>query len=88
MSSSLKIFFCGLIFLVSAPSFAQRILSGRVQDKKGEAIPLALVSIDTLKLTTSTNMDGQFSLSAPERSSYLISVSAEGFTTLQVNITA
>lgn len=88
MSSSLKIFFCGLIFLVSAPSFAQRILSGRVQDKKGEAIPLALVSIDALKLATSTNMDGQFSLSAPERSSYLISVSADGYTTLQVNVTA
>ncbi|HEY8398592.1 MAG TPA: carboxypeptidase-like regulatory domain-containing protein, partial [Flavihumibacter sp.] len=75
----------GLLFAVIA--FPQnRTLSGRVTDEKGNPVAHASILVKGSQVGTSSDENGQFSLSVPESATHL-TVSALQFTEQEVRIT-
>lgn len=74
-----RLFLLIVINILSLSSFAQKyILSGKVIDDKGEVIPNAAIFIEELKTGSSTNLDGNFSITI-EKGDYNFVFSSLGF---------
>ncbi len=78
----LLLLLCSTVSMLSA----QVTYTGRVQDELGTAIPFATVLIKGTNRGTSTNQDGQFSISA--RSGEVLVVSALGFDPGEITLAA
>ena len=62
----LKIFFCVMAVLVTAPAFAQILIEGTIKDKKTkEGIPFAHVYVEGTTTVAVSDIDGIFVLSVP-----------------------
>lgn len=68
---NILLFFC-LILLVSQLRAQSRIISGKVQDEKGNPVPGASIQIKGSRRGTSTTADGVFSISAPSNAKTLV----------------
>ena len=55
----------GLLFLLGSSAFAQRTISGTVVDNIGEPVPFATVGVVGTTIGTTTDFDGNFSLTVP-----------------------
>jgi TonB-linked SusC/RagA family outer membrane protein len=64
-----------LVFLLTLPAltFAQRTVTGKVTDDKGDALPGASVIVKGTQKGTNTNATGEFSLDADDRSTLVFS---------------
>ncbi|MBK9211392.1 MAG: carboxypeptidase-like regulatory domain-containing protein [Saprospiraceae bacterium] len=74
----------GLLF-ISAFTFAQRMVSGKVLDDKGAALVGASVGIKNTELGTMTDENGIYSLEVPSNDAVLV-ISYIGFTNREVII--
>ncbi|MGB3091049.1 MAG: carboxypeptidase-like regulatory domain-containing protein, partial [Chitinophagaceae bacterium] len=80
-------FFLFLLLLITSVSIAQnKTVTGKVVGEKGEGISKASVVVKGTKLGTSTNNNGEFSLSVPATAKNLIISSVE-FESKEVAIT-
>jgi len=75
----------GIVF-IALTATAQRIVTGRVTDKAGEAIPNASVLLRGSNKGTVTDDKGSFSISLPASAKVLV-ITAIGFAPLNVSIT-
>ncbi len=80
------VLFCSLVFLCDQLWAQSRVISGKVLDEKGNAIPSASVQIKGSRRGTTTTPDGVFSISVPSSAKTLV-VSSLNFTTQDVPIT-
>ena len=79
-----------LIFILLFPSiyiFCQNTLSGKIIDNNKEAVIGASLKINKLSLASSTNLDGEFSISNVPNGSHDLVISAVGYKTLSQSIT-
>lgn len=76
----------GVVFAV-APAFAQRTLTGKVTDEKGNPVANASVVVKGTSTGTATKVDGTFSLTVPAGAKTLL-FSAVDMKTLEVAIDA
>src|SRR5690242_15487983 len=76
---------CSLIFLCGQLWAQSRIISGKVQDEKGNPVPGASVQIKGSRRGTSTTTDGVFSISVPATAKKL-TVSSVNFASQEVEI--
>lgn len=80
--------YSGILFflmILSSHSFAQsRIVSGKVTDASGEAIPGATILVKGTTSGTTTDLDGNYSINASE--SQVLIFSFIGFTTQEVTV--
>src|SRR4051812_1172555 len=74
--------------LFTAQLLAQnRTVSGKVTDDKGLGIPNASVTVKGTNVGTTTNSDGNFTLSLPARASTLV-ISSVGMASREISITS
>jgi len=66
---------------------AQRTITGKVTDEKGDAIPNASVVIKGTSTGTTTSIDGIFSISVPQNVSTLV-VSSIGMGSSEITLTS
>ena len=71
-----------MLFLVSGFAFAQQTISGLVTDEAGVPLPGATVVVDQTNDGTTTDFDGNYSISASDGQS--ISISFVGYQTLSI----
>ena len=71
-----------LLLLVSGFTFAQQTISGLVTDEAGVPLPGATVVVDQTNDGTTTDFDGNYSISASDGQS--ISISFVGYQTLSI----
>jgi TonB-dependent starch-binding outer membrane protein SusC len=71
-----------LAMLISAPAWAQRSISGKVTDEKGNGIPNASIAVRGSTVGTVTQVDGSYTLNLPANARNLV-FSALGFVTNQ-----
>ncbi|GAE19972.1 TonB-dependent receptor [Bacteroides pyogenes DSM 20611 = JCM 6294] len=79
--------FAGLVLLSVSFVFAQVAVRGTVKDETGEGIPGASVQVKGTSQGTITDIDGKFSLAAPNKNSVLV-VSFIGYTTVEQKVDA
>lgn len=73
-----------LILVISSPAFSQQVIEGRVVDKQtGEPVPFASIGIMGTSKGTSSNLNGQFSISVTEP--FTIKVSCVGYESQLIN---
>jgi TonB-dependent starch-binding outer membrane protein SusC len=75
----------GLLLLSTVIAFAQKSVSGRVSDSKGDAIPGASVAVKGTKTGTITDANGDYKLQAPNSGGTLV-VSSIGYGIKEVAI--
>jgi TonB-dependent starch-binding outer membrane protein SusC len=80
----LRLFVVLLAFCSTTSLLAQRTVTGKINDEKGDGIPSASVLIKGTNQGTVTDIDGNFSLSVPDNSTLIIS--SVGFTTQEVAV--
>lgn len=74
------LFFC----LISATAFSQRTVEGRIVDKEtGKPVPYASIGISGTSQGTSSNLNGEFSLSLPRF--FSVKVSCVGYESIVIN---
>src|SRR6056300_644976 len=73
-----------LLLLVSGFTFAQQTISGLVTDEAGVPLPGATVVVDQTNDGTTTDFDGNFSISASNGQS--ISISFVGYNTVSIAV--
>ena len=78
-----------LIFLacICANVFAQRMISGKVLDENGNALPGVSIIIRGTTGGTQTKTDGSFTLSAPGSGAVELSLSSAGYKPLSLTVT-
>jgi len=77
--------FFSLLLLVSELPAQSRIISGKVQDEKGNPVPGASIQIKGSRRGTSTTADGVFSISAPSSAKILV-VSSVNFAAQEIPV--
>jgi len=75
----------GIFLFLSVPIFAQLQVSGTVKDNYGESLPGVTILVKGTSQGTVTDIDGSYSLNAPNAQSVLV-FSFVGMETLEVNI--
>lgn len=68
-----------LLLLISIPAFTQTIISGRIADEKGEAIPGANVSIKGSYDGASSSVDGSFRFTTTETGAQVLVATFVGY---------
>jgi TonB-linked SusC/RagA family outer membrane protein len=76
-----------LVFFGVSTMLAQRTISGKITDEKGESLIGASLLVKGTSTGTVTDFDGNFSLSVPEGSNVLV-VSYTGFSTEEITLGA
>ncbi|WP_341228228.1 TonB-dependent receptor [uncultured Arcticibacterium sp.] len=76
-----------LLLLITLPVLSQTIISGKVSDKKGEALPFANISLEGTYDGGSSDIDGNFNFSTEEKGEHILQISMIGYKTLKENIT-
>lgn len=77
---------CGLLWMMSIVAFAQKSVSGKVSDSKGDGVPGASVSVKGTTTGTITDAEGNFKISVPNAGGTLV-VSSIGYKTVQIQVT-
>ena len=75
-----------LLLLISIPTFAQTIVSGKIADEKGDAIPGANVSIKDSYDGASSSVDGSFRFTTQESGAQMLIATFVGYKTLNVAV--
>src|SRR5690554_4548363 len=75
----------GIFLFLSVPIFAQLQVSGTVKDNYGESLPGVTILVKGTSQGTVSDIDGSYSLNAPNAQSVLV-FSFVGMETLEVNI--
>jgi TonB-linked SusC/RagA family outer membrane protein len=78
-------FLCSLVLLCGQLLAQSRIISGKVQDEKGNPVPGASVQIKGSRRGTSTTQDGVFSISVPASAKAVV-VSSVNFSSQEIPI--
>lgn len=73
------------LLLIATITFAQRTVTGKVTARNNQPVAGATVSVKGTNIATSTNNDGNFSLTAPSNNNILV-ISSIGFADQEVNI--
>ena len=73
-----KLYSIIVIIVLVVPAFNAQVLTGVVSSAKGETIPFASIYIKELTTGTTTNLDGEYSLSLTP-GTYKVSFQALGF---------
>jgi hypothetical protein len=69
---------------ISSAAFSQRVVEGKIVDKDtGKPVPFASIGLVGLPRGTSSNIDGEFSLTAPD--SYTLKVTCLGYESITLN---
>lgn len=67
LRTSKQIIICGILCLLSIPTFAQKVINGTISDAQtDEALPAANISIQDTYRGTITNENGDYTLSIPD----------------------
>ncbi|PLK43344.1 TonB-dependent receptor [Emticicia sp. TH156] len=77
---------CGLLWMMSIVAFAQKSVSGKVSDARGEAIPGASISVKGTTTGTISDAEGNFKINVPTAGGTLV-ISSIGYKTVQVALT-
>ena len=84
----------GAIFFNISWAFAQTVVSGKVNDNSGKAVPFATlkfyenkVSAENIKAEKIADEGGNFQIQIPENGNYIVSASAIGYDDFQKNYT-
>ena len=80
----LKSLFVMLFFTISLGVSAQETISGKATDSNGEGLPGVTVQVQGTSTGTITDLDGNFTLSAP--SDAVLTISSVGFTTQEISV--
>ena len=84
-SVKLNLFFLGIFILFTVHSFAQVQVSGTVIDNTGDSLPGVSILVKGTSRGGVTDLDGRYSLQAPDDQSILV-FSYVGMQTQEVNI--
>ncbi|RFS16678.1 TonB-dependent receptor [Emticicia sp. C21] len=76
---------CGLLWMMSIVAFAQKSVSGKVSDSKGEGVPGASVSVKGTTTGTISDAEGNFKINAPNAGGTLV-ISSIGYKTVEIAI--
>jgi len=79
------VFLLGMLVVCLQLLAQNRVISGKVTDAQGSAVPNASVTVKGTSVGTTTNAEGNFSLNIPESARALI-VSSVGFANQEVSI--
>lgn len=78
--------FCGLLWLMSMAAFAQKSVSGKVSDAKGDGVPGASVTVKGTTTGTISDANGGFKINVPNSGGTLV-FSSIGYKTQEVKLT-
>lgn len=76
---------CGLLWMMSFVAFAQKSVSGKVSDSRGEGVPGASISVKGTTTGTISDAEGNFKISVPNSGGTLV-ISSIGYKTVQLPI--
>ncbi len=82
-----KIIFFAFVMLSSVTMIAQTTITGTVQDESGETLLGANIKVSGQAVGTTTDFDGNFTLTVNQQPPFTIEVSMLGFQTAKVEIT-
>src|SRR6218665_743280 len=77
---------CGILWLMSIVAFAQKSVSGKVSDSKGDGVPGASVSVKGTTTGTITDAEGNFKINVPNAGGTLV-ISSIGYKTVELQVT-
>ncbi len=63
---------CGMLWIMSITAFAQKSISGKVNDPKGEGIPGVSISVKGTSTGTISDADGSFKINVPNSGGSLV----------------
>jgi TonB-linked SusC/RagA family outer membrane protein len=78
--------FCGLLWLMSVVAFAQKSVSGKVSDAKGDGVPGASITVKGTTTGTISDATGSFKINVPNSGGSLV-FSSIGYKTQEVKLT-
>ncbi len=78
--------FCGLLWLMSVVAFAQKSVSGKVSDAKGDGVPGASITVKGTTTGTISDANGGFKINVPNTGGTLV-FSSIGYKTQEVKLT-
>ncbi|WP_305952153.1 SusC/RagA family TonB-linked outer membrane protein, partial [Emticicia oligotrophica] len=78
--------FCGLLWLMSVVAFAQKSVSGKVSDAKGDGVPGASITVKGTTTGTISDATGNFKINVPNSGGTLV-FSSIGYKTQEVKLT-
>ncbi len=78
--------FCGLLWLMSVVAFAQKSVSGKVSDAKGEGVPGASITVKGTTTGTISDAGGSFKINVPNSGGTLV-FSSIGYKAQEVKLT-
>lgn len=76
---------CGLLWMMSIVAFAQKSVSGKVSDSKGEGVPGASISIKGTTTGTISDAEGNYKINAPSAGGTLV-ISSIGYKTVEIKL--
>jgi len=76
---------CGLLWMMSFVAFAQKSVSGKVSDSRGEGVPGASISVKGTTTGTISDAEGNFKINVPNAGGTLV-ISSIGYKTVQLPI--
>ncbi len=77
--------FCGLLWLMSVTAFAQKSVSGKVSDAKGDGLPGASITVKGTTTGTISDASGGFKINVPNTGGALV-FSSIGYKTQEVKL--
>ena len=77
--------FCGLLWLMSITAFAQKSVSGKVSDTKGDVVPGVSIILKGTSSGTISDANGGFKINVPNTGGTLV-FSSIGYKTQEVNV--
>jgi TonB-dependent starch-binding outer membrane protein SusC len=77
--------FCGLLWLMSVVAFAQKPVSGKVSDSKGEGVPGASITVKGTTTGTISDAGGSFKINVPNSGGSLV-ISSIGYKAQEVKL--
>ncbi len=78
--------FCGLLWLMSVVAFAQKSVSGKVNDAKGDGLPGASITVKGTTNGTISDASGNFKINVPNSGGSLV-ISSIGYKPQEVKLT-
>ncbi|MBA4852243.1 TonB-dependent receptor [Emticicia sp. BO119] len=76
---------CGLLWMMSIVAFAQKSVSGKVSDSKGEGVPGASVSVKGTTTGTISDAEGNYKINVPNSGGTLV-ISSIGYKTVEIAV--
>ena len=76
---------CGLLWIMSIVAFAQKSVSGKVSDSKGEGVPGASISVKGTTTGTISDASGNYKINVPNAGGSLV-ISSIGYKTVEIKL--